>query len=224
MCQLEANRIPQVGYRTGSTYPNPKPGCQKVSLSQIPAKLLEVDENVNGARLIRHFLALNLCLEQSYSFCQTPKWVNAVCAVVEPPDHHYGDVLVICHHNVEHSKLTLIWLCYHGNTVRPFPCQWQLPGNGCERFDRSPVEPAGRAAGPTNARAPWNGYGISILTRWKISCICRYYNLIVFIITFVYNCYKTTSIRSPETMYRANVSNLVDITECIIIIIIIIFL
>ena len=36
---------------------------------QIPAKLLEIDENVNRTRLVRYFLALNLCLEQQlYSF------------------------------------------------------------------------------------------------------------------------------------------------------------
>ena len=48
--------------------PNPKLGVE-MSPFQIVAKWLEINENVNRARLIRHFLALNLCLEQSHSFC-----------------------------------------------------------------------------------------------------------------------------------------------------------
>ena len=46
-------------------------------LFQIAAKRLELDQNVIRARLMRHFRHLNLCLEQSYSFRQSPKWVNA---------------------------------------------------------------------------------------------------------------------------------------------------
>ena len=37
---------------------------------QIAAKRLKIDVNVNRARLIRHFLVLNLRLEQSYNFRQ----------------------------------------------------------------------------------------------------------------------------------------------------------
>ena len=52
------------------------PNPQVKTPFQIAAKWLEIDENVSTACLIRHFLALNLCLELVYSFRQSPKWVN----------------------------------------------------------------------------------------------------------------------------------------------------
>ena len=61
----------------------PKQGVEKPPF-RIAAKWLEIDENVNRAQLIKHSLALSLCAEQ----CTT-------CAVVEWPDHHCGDDLVL---------------------------------------------------------------------------------------------------------------------------------
>ena len=56
--------------------PNSQTVVEKISF-HIAAKQLEIDESINRARLVRHFLALNLCLEQSHSFHQSPKSVNA---------------------------------------------------------------------------------------------------------------------------------------------------
>ena len=50
---------------------NPNLGIEN-SPFQIAVKRMEIDENMKRARLIRHFLALNLCIEQSYSFRQNP--------------------------------------------------------------------------------------------------------------------------------------------------------
>ena len=69
------NRNPWVVYGLADLPPRPlthKPGLEK-SPFEIASKRLEIDENVNRARLIRQFLALNLCHEQSYSFRQTPQ-------------------------------------------------------------------------------------------------------------------------------------------------------
>ena len=67
---------PWVGYQMGPPQPPtflaPKPWPEKSSF-EIAAKWLEIYENVNRARLTRHFLALHLCLEQAYSFRQSPK-------------------------------------------------------------------------------------------------------------------------------------------------------
>ena len=49
----------------------PKPGVEK-SPFEIAVRRLEVDENVNRARLVRHFLALNLYIKQSYIFAKAP--------------------------------------------------------------------------------------------------------------------------------------------------------
>ena len=51
-----------------------KLGPKEKSPFQIAVKQLEIDENVNRVRLMRHFLSLNLCLEQSWSFRQILKW------------------------------------------------------------------------------------------------------------------------------------------------------
>ena len=53
-------------------YSTPKLRVEK-SPFEIAAKRLEIDENVNGAHLVRHFLAQNVCLEQSYNFRQSLK-------------------------------------------------------------------------------------------------------------------------------------------------------
>ena len=59
MCQRGAN-LPNLGFE-GFPF-------------EIAAKRLEIDENVNRACLIRHFLTLNLCLEpSSLSSRQSPK-------------------------------------------------------------------------------------------------------------------------------------------------------
>ena len=44
---------------------------------QIAAKWLEINENANWANFRTHWLAVKWCREQSYSFRQIPKWVNA---------------------------------------------------------------------------------------------------------------------------------------------------
>ena len=64
---------------------------------EIAATLLEVAENVNRTRLIRRFLALNLCLNNRTAFAKVPmsdRRSNTICAVVERPDHHCGHNLV----------------------------------------------------------------------------------------------------------------------------------
>ena len=72
----------------------PKLGVEK-SAFQFAAKQLEINKNVNRACLVRHFLALNLCLKQLYSFHQSPQMSerisSTICAVVEWPDHRCGD-------------------------------------------------------------------------------------------------------------------------------------
>ena len=66
MCQWGANGNPDP-----HVSPNPKLGVEKYRFQIVP-KRLEIDENVNRARLARAFLAVNLCLEQLYSFRQSP--------------------------------------------------------------------------------------------------------------------------------------------------------
>ena len=65
-CQWGANRKNTMGgYRTGlSTSPQTSRLVVKKSPFQIAAKWLEIDGDVKRVRLVRHFLALNLCLEQ----------------------------------------------------------------------------------------------------------------------------------------------------------------
>ena len=76
MCQWN----PWAGYRMDPGPPHliktPKPGVE-MSPFETTVKSLEINENVNRARLIRHFLGLDLCLEQSYSFRQSPKLAKA---------------------------------------------------------------------------------------------------------------------------------------------------
>ena len=54
----------------------PKPGVER-SPFQISANQLEADENVNTAHFRTRLLAVKWCDEQSYSFHQSSKWVNA---------------------------------------------------------------------------------------------------------------------------------------------------
>ena len=80
MCQWEANGNPLAGYRMGVSPTNhvpltPTPGAGggvEKSPFEKAAKWLEIDENLNGARLITQFLALNLCLEQFTVVTKTP--------------------------------------------------------------------------------------------------------------------------------------------------------
>ena len=77
MCQWGANINPWAGYRvnpspTPRVSPNPQTEGVEKSTFQIAAKLLEIDENVNRARLVRHFTTLNLCLEQYTDFAKAP--------------------------------------------------------------------------------------------------------------------------------------------------------
>ena len=65
-------RATESAYPRSPRPPNPKLGVEK-SPFEIAAKWLEIDENVNAARLIRHFLALKRRHEQSYSFRQSHK-------------------------------------------------------------------------------------------------------------------------------------------------------
>ena len=55
---------------------------------------LEIDQNVNRASLVRHFLAMSLCLEQiiqlSPKFQVSERRSNTICAVVERPNHPCG--------------------------------------------------------------------------------------------------------------------------------------
>ena len=84
-----------------SSLPHPPIWGVVKSPLQIAAKRLEIDENANGARLIRHFLSMNLYHEQSFESSFSPKPKNSIrrrsniitCAVVERPDHHCGDDL-----------------------------------------------------------------------------------------------------------------------------------
>ena len=74
---------------------NPQTGGFEKSPFQLAVKQLEIDEIVNRARLMRHFLALNLVIEQSCSFRLSPKRrserrSNTICVVVDP----CGDDLV----------------------------------------------------------------------------------------------------------------------------------
>ena len=76
MCQRGDNRNSLLGYLMSlpsRIYLTPKQGVEK-SRFEVAAKRLEIEENVNIARVKR--LALNLCLEQSYSFRQSHKRVN----------------------------------------------------------------------------------------------------------------------------------------------------
>ena len=53
-------------------YPQPQsptPGSPKFPF-QIAAKRLDIDENVNRARLFGHFLALNICFEHRTAFAK----------------------------------------------------------------------------------------------------------------------------------------------------------
>ena len=64
-------------FRPFKAYPlTPKFGVEK-SPFHIATERLKIVEDVNRAHLVGHFLALNLCLEQSYSFPKNPKSVNA---------------------------------------------------------------------------------------------------------------------------------------------------
>ena len=88
MCQWGAIRNPLVGYRIGlsptrASPPTPNLGVEK-SPFQIAAKRLEIDENTNRARLIKHFIVLNLCPKPRMSERRS----NTICAVVGWPDHH----------------------------------------------------------------------------------------------------------------------------------------
>ena len=101
MCQKGANRN-----RNQWTYIEWAHPPKKIPYL-IAAKQLEMDENVKRARLITHFLALNLCLEQSCSFCQTPnEWTQI--------EHN------ICSHRAAWSPLCW-WPCYSINSlfIRP---------------------------------------------------------------------------------------------------------
>ena len=64
-------------YQQLPTSPLPTEAGVEKSPFQTAPKRLEMDENVNSARLIRHFLSLKWCREQSYSFRQSLKYVNA---------------------------------------------------------------------------------------------------------------------------------------------------
>ena len=62
-----------MGLSQTSRAPNPKLGRgSEKSPFQIAAKWLEIDENVNSACLIRHFLALNEGLENRTAFAKAP--------------------------------------------------------------------------------------------------------------------------------------------------------
>ena len=93
--------------------PNPPNRGAEKSQFEIAAKRLEMTNKLNRARLIRHFLALNLCLEQSCSFCQSPKMGEGrstainICSVVLRPDHNYG------------GNLVLTLLCQKLKTIKP---------------------------------------------------------------------------------------------------------
>ena len=104
MCQQGANRNPWTGYRTGlSQTPvsaiTPKMGAENYPF-QIAVKRLEIDENVNGARLIRYFLTMNLALNnrRPLQHLQKPRMSKrrskTICAVIERHDHHCGGDLV----------------------------------------------------------------------------------------------------------------------------------
>ena len=56
---------------------NPQIGGFENSPSQVAAQWLEINENVDQARLTRYVLALNSCRKQSQSFRKIPKRVNA---------------------------------------------------------------------------------------------------------------------------------------------------
>ena len=60
----------------------PKPTVKKYPF-QTTAKRLKMNENVKGAHFRTHWLAAKWWHEQSFSFCQSPKWVNTDRA-------HYG--------------------------------------------------------------------------------------------------------------------------------------
>ena len=78
----------------------------------IAAKRLEIDVDVNKARLIRRFLALNLCLE-----LLSPK--SKMSAVVERPDHYFGDDLVSHRSRFQkHSALFLIDVFINSNCIK----------------------------------------------------------------------------------------------------------
>ena len=77
MCQKEAIRNLWAGYQMDLS-PDPhilltakSEGVEKAP-SQIAAKRLDIDENVNRACLIRHFLALNIGLENRSAFAKAP--------------------------------------------------------------------------------------------------------------------------------------------------------
>ena len=62
MCKWGANRNQGIGYRMDISpthhVPSLTPKSASQKISHLADKRLEIDENVIGARLIRHFLAL----------------------------------------------------------------------------------------------------------------------------------------------------------------------
>ena len=75
--------------------PDPTNRGVEKSPFQITAKWMEIDEHANRARLIRHLLALNLCIDQSYSFLSKPpnEWTQIERNMCGRRVHHCGDDL-----------------------------------------------------------------------------------------------------------------------------------
>ena len=101
MCQCGANRKPHVDYRIGPLVPrlSRNRGVEKCPF-KIAAKWVEIDENVKGAHLRTHWLAvwsdaMNSCTLQLLPKAQISKLrSSSICAIVQRPDHHCGDELV----------------------------------------------------------------------------------------------------------------------------------
>ena len=80
MCQWGANRNPYTGYRRAPPWPsrplNPKAGVKNPPLNLQPNGWRST-KTVSRAHFSTRWLAVKWCIEQSYSFCQSPEFVNA---------------------------------------------------------------------------------------------------------------------------------------------------
>ena len=79
----------------------PKSGIKK-SPFEIAAKRLEIDENINRARLIRHFLAFNLCHKQSYSMSERRSDTSSMITIVA--------ITMLIHHGYRLRQPEYVWL------------------------------------------------------------------------------------------------------------------